>query len=234
MSGAGHDQGTCGECQAMIRRGSHRIIDLLGHAGYWAYAQHHEAPPWSQVREAWAQASLALTGDWSPQDSFDEWADARGLDTEDENLAAAFMAGAALAARQLRATAREGEPRGALRALLDEVFDDIEHLIGGNPGYIDRDTLDRYRSDAAAYLAGVPPVACCDLHGRNCEPEEQCCRRCTEGRHLNWTDERGVQRFGHPEGEACAAPERALDEILASAEHKRIIREVLSRRPSRP
>jgi hypothetical protein len=73
-------------------------------------------------------------------------------------------------------------------------------------------------------------VRCCDLHGANCEPEEPCCRYCTEGRHCRWTDERGVQRHGHPEGEVCAAPDRALDEILASPEHKRVIREVLERR----
>jgi hypothetical protein len=26
-------------------------------------------------------------------------------------------------------------------------------------------------------------VRCCDLHGRNCEPEEQCCRYCTAVQH---------------------------------------------------
>jgi hypothetical protein len=47
-------------------------------------------------------------------------------------------------------------------------------------------------------------VRCCDLHGRNCEPEEQCCQYCTEGRHCGWTDDRGVQRFGHPADETCS------------------------------
>lgn len=58
--------------------------------------------------------------------------------------------------------------REALRTLLDEVFDDIEHVIDGNAGYIDRDMLDRYREDAAAYLAKphwterLGPVVACD------------------------------------------------------------------------
>jgi hypothetical protein len=58
-------------------------------------------------------------------------------------------------------------------------------------------------------------VRCCDLHGRNCEPGEQCCQYCTEERHLGWTDERGVQRFGHPAGEICSAPPAPLPACLA-------------------
>jgi hypothetical protein len=49
---------------------------------------------------------------------------------------------------------------------------------------------------------------CCDMHGRNCEPPgDLCCWECTEARHGGWTDDRGVQRFGHPRGEVCASPE---------------------------
>jgi hypothetical protein len=73
-------------------------------------------------------------------------------------------------------------------------------------------------------------IRCCDLHGSNCEPEEPCCRHCTEIRHGRWVDGQGVQRHGHPDGETCSAPDRALDEILASPEHKRAIREVLESR----
>ncbi len=108
-----HDQSTCGECQSMIARGGHRIIDLLGHAGYWAYAQHHEAPPWSQVHQAWAQAASTITSAWDghygPLDTFDTWAEARGYrnefarDYDHDDLVAAFAAGAhavAIAAQQ--------------------------------------------------------------------------------------------------------------------------------------
>lgn len=50
--------------------------------------------------------------------------------------------------------------------------------------------------------------ACCDLHGRNCEPpSELCCENCTEVHHGAWLDERNVQRFGHPAGETCPAPD---------------------------
>lgn len=69
-------------------------------------------------------------------------------------------------------------------------------------------------------------IRCCDLHGSNCEPEEPCCRHCTEIRHGRWVDGQGVQRHGHPDGETCSAPDRALDEILASPEHKRAIRDL--------
>ena len=49
---------------------------------------------------------------------------------------------------------------------------------------------------------------CCDLHGRNCEvPGELCCEGCTEARHLAWTDDRGVGRYGHPAGETCSNPD---------------------------
>jgi hypothetical protein len=66
--------------------------------------------------------------------------------------------------------------REALRALLDEVFDDIEHVVNGNAGWIDRDMLDRYRSDAADYLAKphwterLGPVTACE-HVAAHEPE---------------------------------------------------------------
>lgn len=50
----------------------------------------------------------------------------------------------------------------------------------------------------------IAVVKCCEFHGRNCEPEEPCCRWCTEVRHASWTDERGVRMHGHPVGEKCA------------------------------
>ena len=49
---------------------------------------------------------------------------------------------------------------------------------------------------------------CCDLHGHNCEPEEPCCENCTEVHHAGWRDDRGIQRFGHPAGEACLGTRR--------------------------
>lgn len=50
--------------------------------------------------------------------------------------------------------------------------------------------------------------ACCGLHGRNCEPPgELCCEHCTEQRHFDWTDARGVRRTGHPRGEVCSNPD---------------------------
>jgi hypothetical protein len=76
-----HDQRTCPECQAMIKRGGHRIIDLLGHAGYEAY---RAAQPrlftaaWSDSREAWAQAAVAIGGEWTVCDSFEDWMQAKG------------------------------------------------------------------------------------------------------------------------------------------------------------
>lgn len=55
----------------------------------------------------------------------------------------------------------------------------------------------------------IPPVApCCDMHNRHCEaPGDLCCGYCTEARHGFWTDNLGVQRFGHPAGEICASPD---------------------------
>lgn len=60
----------------------------------------------------------------------------------------------------------------ALTALLAEIIDDIEHVVGGNPGWIDRDMLDRYREDARDYAAKAAeeprwterlgPVVACD------------------------------------------------------------------------
>ena len=47
-----HDQRTCGECQSMIAHGGHRIIDLLGHAGY---------PPGSPLKVIGFSVLLALT-----------------------------------------------------------------------------------------------------------------------------------------------------------------------------
>jgi hypothetical protein len=41
------------------------------------------------------------------------------------------------------------------------------------------------------------PVACCDLHGRFCEPpSELCCYACTEGTHPL-----------HADGSTCSAPD---------------------------
>ena len=62
----------------------------------------------------------------------------------------------------------------------------------------------------------VDESRCCDMHGRNCEPpSELCCEECTEARHAGWTDPKGVQRFGHPAGEACSNPD--LSDMSASA-----------------
>jgi hypothetical protein len=47
--------------------------------------------------------------------------------------------------------------------------------------------------------------SCCEFHGRRCEATpELCCEDCTEVRHSGWTDDRGVERYGHPSGEVCA------------------------------
>lgn len=43
----------------------------------------------------------------------------------------------------------------ALAALLDEVLDDIEHVVDGNPGWIDRDMLTDYSERAAAIAANA-------------------------------------------------------------------------------
>ena len=57
-------------------------------------------------------------------------------------------------------------------------------------------------------------MTCCDLHGRNCEPpSELCCWQCTEAQHGAWMDVRGRQRYGHPPGEECSAPDPA-DEVV--------------------
>jgi hypothetical protein len=65
---AAHDPRSCPGCQRMVKNGGHRIIDLLGHAGYEAFRQHATSPPWADVREAWAQAANAITAEWSDQD----------------------------------------------------------------------------------------------------------------------------------------------------------------------
>jgi hypothetical protein len=118
-----HDQRTCPECQAMIKRGGHRIIDLLGHAGYEAY---RAAQPrlftaaWSDSREAWAQAAVAIGGEWTVCDSFEDWMQAKGNPPEGDYaeyghsaMFEAFMAGAEIAARTPIA------PQPDLLALLD-------------------------------------------------------------------------------------------------------------------
>jgi len=139
----------------MIARGGHRIIDLLGHAGYWAYAQHHEAPPWSQVHQAWAQAASTITSAWDghygPLDTFDTWAEARGYrnefarDYDHDDLVAAFAAGAhavAIAAQQ----PQQGRPPRTT----------------GLPG------MDRLRQKAGVleYTCGI----CGEEFGSNCKP----------------------------------------------------------------
>lgn len=84
----------------MIAHGGHRIMDLMGHAAYTAYAAHHEVLPWPRVREAFAQAALAAAGGWGPCDTFDDWAEANGYANEyardhgHADLLAAFEAGA--------------------------------------------------------------------------------------------------------------------------------------------
>lgn len=48
-----------------------------------------------------------------------------------------------------------------------------------------------------AHYARCLTVACCDLHGRNCEPpSELCCGSCTEAAHP-----------GHQDGSACSNPD---------------------------
>jgi hypothetical protein len=57
-------------------------------------------------------------------------------------------------------------------------------------------------------LASCTTDACCDLHGRNCEPPgELCCCACTEARHNDWTTPSGLRRHGHPAGETCSNPD---------------------------
>ena len=68
---------------------------------------------------------------------------------------------------------------------------------------------------AAALVAAVdalPPAgACCDLHGRNCEPpSELCCRRCTEASHPE-----------HRDGTACSAPDLSRGADLAKVVRQR-------------
>jgi len=67
-----------------------------------------------------------------------------------------------------------------------------------------------HRLDVLAMHEPGAATACCDLHGRNCEPEEPCCERCTEVRHAGWRDEAGVLRYGHPRGEVCSAPDLSV------------------------
>lgn len=43
---------------------------------------------------------------------------------------------------------------------------------------------------------------CCPLHGRNCEPEEACCGRCTETSH----DLQGFTTGQHADGSVCSKP----------------------------
>lgn len=44
-------------------------------------------------------------------------------------------------------------------------------------------------------------AACCDLHGRNCEPpSELCCHNCTEASHDTWP-------IRHADGTVCSAPD---------------------------
>jgi hypothetical protein len=69
----------CPACQRMIAAGGHRIIDLLGHAGYGAFCERwgQPVPPWGEIREAWAAAANAITALWSDShDGLDEDGDA--------------------------------------------------------------------------------------------------------------------------------------------------------------
>lgn len=98
------------------------------------------------------------------------------------------------------------EDPGALPALEGQEVDLEFGSEDGRP-VITRRTP-RYPEDLAMPTAPAPGEPCCDLHGRNCEPpSELCCEHCTEARHAGWTDDRGVQRLGHPAGELCASPD---------------------------
>jgi predicted transcriptional regulator len=47
----------------------------------------------------------------------------------------------------------------ALSALLDEVLDDVQHVVDGNPDWIDRDMLSDYSERAEAIAAQQPQPA---------------------------------------------------------------------------
>jgi hypothetical protein len=64
----------------MIAAGGHRIIDLLGHAGYDAFCERwaQPVPPWGESREAWAAAANAITAAWDDShDGLDDPGDPR-------------------------------------------------------------------------------------------------------------------------------------------------------------
>lgn len=62
-------------------------------------------------------------------------------------------------------------------------------------------------------------TACCDLHGRNCEPlGDLCCEECTEARHAGWVNEDGRQQYGHPYGEKCSNPDLSDGSVTVNVE----------------
>lgn len=70
--------------------------------------------------------------------------------------------------------------------------------------------IQRIGDERLPLIASMLAEQCCDMHGRNCEPSELCCGECTEGHHGGWTDERGMQRYGHPAGESCSNPDLSV------------------------
>jgi hypothetical protein len=104
--------------------------------------------------------------------------------------------------------------RGALRSLLDTVFDDIEHVVDGNPGWIDRDMLDGYRSDAADDLAlprwseRLGPVVACDHEDH---------RKETPGKSPGTREPAPVVRADRGPC-SCGCPEKAHNQVQNNGE----------------
>jgi hypothetical protein len=60
----------------------------------------------------------------------------------------------------------------------------IERIVIDVPAHdLVRIHVQRVGDERLPSIAEMLAEPCCDLHGRNCEPEELCCKKCTEWDH---------------------------------------------------
>ncbi len=113
-------------------------------------------------------------------------------------------------------------PHEALNALLTEILDDVERVVDGNPGWIDRDMLGRYRADAAAYAAKAAqeprwterlgPVVACE-HGDAPVVTVDTLKQ----RALAWREKADEADRGRASVVAYRIAARDLEEVIAAA-----------------